>query len=293
MYSHVQKFNGFKSGDETSYFDELMKHVENEEYDLIQLETTNINGSRINLDTQYVAKYKKSIYKQSVKCVLCDNTHKLNGGCVYNILNNQAATCNMSKDNNQVKATTSKKKKTVNGIFCINQVSCTSRRKFLTVDINGSQATLQLDTASDITIISQKVWRKNLGSPSLKTTTRTAKTASGNQLHLLGELQCSVTVGGVTKTATFYVTKNGINLFGLDWIELFELWDSPLSSICNQVQATSDHINQVDRYKAAYPEVFKSGLGHCKKMKAAMTSPSGSKIHTLSLLVRTLPLDCL
>lgn len=76
--------------------------VENEEYDLIQLETTNINGSRINLDTQYVAKYKKSIYKQSVKCVLCDNTHKLNGGCVYNILNNQAATCNMSKDNNQV-----------------------------------------------------------------------------------------------------------------------------------------------------------------------------------------------
>ncbi|XP_062703968.1 uncharacterized protein K02A2.6-like [Aedes albopictus] len=162
------------------------------------------------------------------------------------------------------KATTSKKKKTVNGIFCINQVSCTSRRKFLTVDINGSQATLQLDTASDITIISQKVWRMNLGSPSLTTTTRTAKTASGNQLHLL------VTVGGVTKTATFYVTRNGINLFGLDWIELFELWDTPLSSICNQVQATSDHINQVDRYKAAYPEVFKSGLGHCKKMKVRL-----------------------
>lgn len=76
--------------------------VENEEYDLIQLETTNINGSRINLDTQYVAKYKKFIYKQSDKCVLCDNTHKLNDGCVYNILTNQAATCNMSKDNNQI-----------------------------------------------------------------------------------------------------------------------------------------------------------------------------------------------
>ncbi|XP_062700691.1 uncharacterized protein LOC115255269 [Aedes albopictus] len=148
-------------------------------------------------------------------------------------------------------ATTSKKKKPVNGIFCVNQVSCTSRRKFLTVDINGSQATLQMNTASDIIIILQKVWRKNLGSPSLTTTTRTAKTASGNQLHLLGELQCSVTVGGVTKNATFHVTKNGINLFGLDWIKLFELWDTPLSSICNQVQATSDHINQVVRTTGA------------------------------------------
>ncbi|XP_065087120.1 uncharacterized protein LOC135708876, partial [Ochlerotatus camptorhynchus] len=77
-------------------------HVENEEYDLIQLETTNINRRRINLDTQYVAKYKKFIYKQSDKCVLCDNTHKLNDGFVYNILTNQAATCNMSKDNNQI-----------------------------------------------------------------------------------------------------------------------------------------------------------------------------------------------
>ncbi|XP_062538134.1 uncharacterized protein K02A2.6-like [Armigeres subalbatus] len=55
-----------------------------------------------------------------------------------------------------------KKKKHVNGIFSINQVSCTSRRKFLTVDIDGSRVTLQLDTASDITIVSEKQWKKNL-----------------------------------------------------------------------------------------------------------------------------------
>lgn len=72
--------------------------VDHQDYDLIQLETTNINGSRINLETQYVAKFKKSIYKQSDKCVLCDNTHKLSDGCVYNILTNQAAKCDMSKD---------------------------------------------------------------------------------------------------------------------------------------------------------------------------------------------------
>lgn len=76
--------------------------LENQEYDLIQLETTNINGSRINLETHYVAKFKQTIYKQHTKCILCDNSHKLNDDCVYNILTNQAAACTMSKDTNQV-----------------------------------------------------------------------------------------------------------------------------------------------------------------------------------------------
>ncbi|EDS37308.1 conserved hypothetical protein [Culex quinquefasciatus] len=50
--------------------------------------------------------------------------------------------------------------------------------------------------------------------------------ASGKSLSLLGELRCQVTLGGVTRTGTFYVTDKQINLFGLDWIELFELWDT-------------------------------------------------------------------
>lgn len=76
--------------------------LETQEYDLIQLETTNINGSRINLETHYVAKFKQTIYKQNTKCVLCENNHKLNDGCIYNILTNQAAACKMFKDTNQV-----------------------------------------------------------------------------------------------------------------------------------------------------------------------------------------------
>ncbi|XP_062556963.1 uncharacterized protein K02A2.6-like [Armigeres subalbatus] len=85
-------------------------------------------------------------------------------------------------------------------------------RKLLTVDINGSQVTLQLDTASDITIVSKKQWKKNLGSPTLTPTTRTARTASGDAFHLLGELRVPIKHEGVTKTATFYVTNNSINL---------------------------------------------------------------------------------
>ncbi|XP_062542302.1 uncharacterized protein K02A2.6-like [Armigeres subalbatus] len=163
-----------------------------------------------------------------------------------------------------------KKKKHVNGIFSINQVSCTSRRKFLTVDINGSQVTLQLDTASDITIVSKKQWKKNLGSPTLTPTTRTARTAAGDAFHLLGELRYPIKLEGVTKTATFYVTNNSITLFDLDWIELFKLWDTPLYAICNQVHVADGQVNQIQVYKAAYPEVYKNGLEHCKKMKVRL-----------------------
>ncbi|XP_062540847.1 uncharacterized protein K02A2.6-like [Armigeres subalbatus] len=161
-----------------------------------------------------------------------------------------------------------KKKKHVNGIFSINQVSCTSRRKFLTVDINGSQVTLQLNTTSDITIVSKKQSKKNLGSPTLTPTTRTARAAAA--FPLLGELRYPIKLGGVTKTATFYVTNNSIKLIGLDWIELFKLWDTPLSAICNQVHVADGQVNQIQVYKAAYPEVFKNGLGHCKKMKVRL-----------------------
>lgn len=126
-----------------------------------------------------------------------------------------------------------KKQTNVNSLYAVNRVNSTSKRKFLTVSINGSQASLQFDTGSDITIISQKQWCDNLHSPPLSPTTQTARTASGKLLSLLGELRCPVTFGGVTRTGIFYVTNNHINLFGLDWIELFELWDIPLSTVCS------------------------------------------------------------
>ncbi|XP_062538919.1 uncharacterized protein K02A2.6-like [Armigeres subalbatus] len=108
------------------------------------------------------------------------------------------------------------------------------------------------------------------GLATLIPTTRTTRTASGDAFHLLGELRYPIKLGGVTKTATFYVTNNSINLIGLDWIELFKLWDTPLSAICNQVHVADGQVNQIQVYKAAYSEVFKNGLGHCKKTKVRL-----------------------
>lgn len=142
------------------------------------------------------------------------------------------------------KKSRNKQQMNVNSLYAINRVNSTSKRKFLTVSIDGSQANLQFDTGSDITIISRKQWCDSLDSPPLTPTKQIARTASGKSLPLLGELRCQVTLGGVTKTGTFYVTNQRINLFGLDWIELFELWDTPMSAVCSSVTGKVNLIKQ-------------------------------------------------
>ncbi|XP_055527816.1 uncharacterized protein K02A2.6-like [Wyeomyia smithii] len=175
--------------------------------------------------------------------------------------------CNSVKPN--VGGTKKKKKKsTVNGVFAVNQVS-SDRRKFLNVIIGGVMIRLQFDTASDITVISRQTW-ENLGSPKLQPTTNQAKTASGKPLHLIGELSCPITLGKIIKNGTCYVTTHpNLNLFGLDWIELFELWSHPLSAICNHVRSISIQ-PPIEQYKAAFPNVFKESLGLCKKTRVKL-----------------------
>ncbi|CAH8623684.1 unnamed protein product, partial [Dicrocoelium dendriticum] len=64
------------------------------------------------------------------------------------------------------------------------QVNATSRRRYLTVSVNGYPATLQVDTGSDITIISQTIW-ESIGRPPVMPTQQTALSASGTTLGLV------------------------------------------------------------------------------------------------------------
>lgn len=52
-------------------------------------------------------------------------------------------------------------------------------RKFVPVEINGMSARLQLDTASDVTVISKQLWKK-LGRPKLSIHSVDVKTATGS-----------------------------------------------------------------------------------------------------------------
>ena len=101
--------------------------------------------------------------------------------------------------------------------------------------MNSTPVRLQLDTASDITLISQQTWQL-IGKPPIKQTDQRATNASGGKLTLLGEINCDVIRNDVHMIGTCYLTNRpNLNLLGLDWIEGLKLFDIPLNSVCNQI----------------------------------------------------------
>nr|VZI45519.1 unnamed protein product [Spirometra erinaceieuropaei] len=97
------------------------------------------------------------------------------------------------------------------------QLNASGRRKFVDVLLNGHAVRLQLDTASDITIISERLWQ-SLGSPTIQQTSQSATSACGGLVQLVGQLQCCVSFRGTSITAICYITKSDLNLLGLDRI---------------------------------------------------------------------------
>ena len=76
----------------------------------------------------------------------------------------------------------------------------------------------QVDTASDITLISQSLW-ETIGQPSLTSTSHVAQCASGNCVHITGELPATIKMKGKTASGTIYIANSSHDLLGLDFIE--------------------------------------------------------------------------
>lgn len=149
------------------------------------------------------------------------------------------------------------------------------RRKFITILVNGYPVRLQLDTASDITIISEKLWR-TLGQPPVHQAKQTAISACGGHLQLTGQLNCCISFRGTTFHGTCYVTSSDLNLLGLDWFERLGLADIPISSICNHVSSTCLPHKQSTTMIKNFDSVFQPGLGHCKAAPAILRLRPGA-----------------
>ncbi|VDO88238.1 unnamed protein product [Schistosoma margrebowiei] len=103
------------------------------------------------------------------------------------------------------------------------------RRKY----INGISARLQIDTASDITLVSRETYNL-LGKPPMKPSKKTAKNASGGVLKLVGELQCEFFFNGTNCTGICYLTERpNLDLLGLDMLDRLGIMDVPINSVCN------------------------------------------------------------
>ena len=143
-------------------------------------------------------------------------------------------------------------------------------RKYVAVKILKKDVRFQLDSGSDITIINLPTWIK-LGRPTMLRSSKIARSVTGEKLQFEGEVITNVTLKNKTLKLKMFVLRDTNNLFGTDWIESFELWDSPINEFCQNVEnltAEAEHLKK--ELKETFPDVFSGRLGCCSKMKAKL-----------------------
>ncbi|XP_055623717.1 uncharacterized protein K02A2.6-like [Toxorhynchites rutilus septentrionalis] len=151
-------------------------------------------------------------------------------------------------------------------VVVVDVCSVQQRRRYVSVGFSGTKIRLQLDTASDITVISRKIWR-SIGSPALSSATVNAKTASGSILSLDGEFECDVTIGSSTRRELIRVTEKQLQLLGSDLVDSFNFWAVPMDTFCCHVSGTPVSTGAL---KSSFPEVFSEKLGLCTRTKVKL-----------------------
>ncbi|XP_039449423.1 uncharacterized protein K02A2.6-like [Culex pipiens pallens] len=151
-------------------------------------------------------------------------------------------------------------------VVVINECTVQKRRRFVSVDFGGTLIRLQLDTASDITVISKELWSE-VGCPRFSPPSVRAKTASGTELSLNGEFRCDITIAGSTRNELIRVTEKPLQLLGSDLVDSFGLASIPMDSYCCNVSSVPD---PAPALKSAFPKVFSKNLGLCTKTKVKL-----------------------
>ncbi|VDL89495.1 unnamed protein product [Schistocephalus solidus] len=150
-----------------------------------------------------------------------------------------------------------------------------ARRKYATVIIIGKAVRFQLDTASDIKLISKRIWHM-LRRPPVVTSKKKALNVSEGIIQLTSELKCGVYFDGIQFKGTCFLTNHpNLNLLGLDWMEKLGLLESPLNRVCISVQsswmspANSNQLTAklMSTLQEKFASIFQDGLVCCTKMK--------------------------
>ncbi|XP_055615172.1 uncharacterized protein K02A2.6-like [Toxorhynchites rutilus septentrionalis] len=197
--------------------------------------------------------YNKDCRFRDQKCNECGKVGHRAGYCA----------CFQSRSSSNAN-TASRKKKKQPSTKTVTIRNIIQGRKFVKLQVNNVLLRLQLDTGSDISIISHRSWIK-LGRPHTKPTVCTARTASGEPLDLVAEMWCNISLNGVTKGGKCFVAAPNVSLdiLGIDWMDLFGLWNQPITSFCNQVSAQPSQT--LATLHTQFPEVFTNEMGLCKK----------------------------
>lgn len=163
----------------------------------------------------------------------------------------------------------------------INKVNTGKFRKYIDVLINGKKTKLQLDTASDLTIISKDTWEQ-LGSPTsgseVNMPLEGVRSASTDMVPIIAQFECNMEISSIgdVKRGMCYVTSiKDLDVLGIDWIEKFKIWEHPISSICAVVREKPEI--KIADLKHEFSAVFNDKPGTCVKTKAHIHINPNSK----------------
>lgn len=211
-------------------------------------------------------------YKQH-KCTQCQTVGHKDGHCTRSTAQQLSSKQQSSSSSSATgKRHFQHKASKTNTVVLVSQINFESRRKFITITINGVAVKLKVDTASDITIISSTTWEM-IGKPATTASKHSARNATGDIMNLSQQFTCDVTLGSITIAATCYISDvPNLNLLGIEWIEASGLWDIPVNSIFHKVISDSqiDNSKFVDNLQTQFADVFDSSLGLCTKMQATL-----------------------
>ena len=87
-------------------------------------------------------------------------------------------------------------------------------------------------------------------------TKKVARSVTGERIRFEGEVTTNVTLKGKTLKLKMFMLRNINNLFGMDWIQKFELWDSPISDFCQKVDNLQSKLKTKERPERVVPQCF-------------------------------------
>ncbi|XP_055523059.1 uncharacterized protein K02A2.6-like [Wyeomyia smithii] len=165
------------------------------------------------------------------KCNDCDTIGHREGYC-------SSAKRSPKATHHKIRPSERFKTKTVS--LSVNAVN--SKRYYVQSHLNGFKVQLQLDTGSDISIVSKQTWEK-IGKPPTSPAKEKAATATGDPLQLLFKFDCDVSINNNHCRGQFYVVENPIHLLGIDLLDAFSLWTVPISAYSNKVVSLANPPN--------------------------------------------------
>lgn len=104
---------------------------------------------------------------------------------------------------------------------------------------------MHLDTGSDLTIINEKTWEE-IGKPKLCSPNKIGYGATERRFYFRSKCICNIMFTGRNKNVDVYVLKRSTNLFGNKCMEKFNSWDTPIRTLCNNVNRAVKPSNEVD-----------------------------------------------